>query len=1420
MSDNSKLCLTVAESMADVLDGSASADLYDHLAECDHCRDARHDAEHAGDLVRQAGADFAVPLDLEERLLAALDAAPVSRSDERAPTTLVSSASDAERGADGAGATEVPESEARAPAPRTVAARTESGLATKPPSSGASAGREAGGVARPGAGVAGSAGGGALRWVRRPRNAALTGLVGAALAAAAVGLLVHPTGSGESDGRETAQNGWRGTVALVSRAAPGQGGLEACDAEGACRSVAVGEPVVRGTRLRTDGSTRARVALDDGTELVLDRGTVLALDAVETRRASLEQGAIVAEVAEKAGTGARFDVPTGRVEVLGTKLAIRATDRWASVDVSRGHVRLVDKQERAVSVRSGEEGRIYAGMAPYAAAAPALGEALAWSETNTEELGEVRGLGELVARKPGSTEERVGAVRLAVHKVKVRIADGFARTEVDETFANSSSDVLEGIYRFPIPPDAQIDRLALEVDGKMEEGAFVDRERAAAIWRGAIVNAEKRQPKPREEIIWVPGPWRDPALLEWQRGGRFELKIYPIPAKGSRRVVLSYTQALPPSGGARRYVYPLPHDERGTTAVDDFGVDVQVKGFDPAVGVSVQGYDFERKNGEEGAARLALSRRNFRPSGDMVIEYALPDRDAEVTAWAYEPESGASRDPVVAATPGKEAAKLDEVSPYAALAIRPRLADTAEETQRDFVLVVDASRSMVGERYKRAGDLASRLVEELDRLDRFNVLACDTTCRPFAPSMQVPGHQVAREVKAFLEASEPEGGSDVARAVREAAGLFSSRDGRSLRVIYLGDGSPTVGPVRPAYLSRAVEEALPAGQATLTAVAIGADADLDSLSALARGGAGVVLPYVPGERTADAVYGILGASYGVGLSDVTVELPEGMREVVPRKLDTIPAGGEALVLARMSKPHVTGTIKLRGRVGGKPFEASYPIDVVASKGKGNSFLPRLYAAARIGELERDTSATARDEAVALSQQFDVASRYTSLLVLESEAMFKAFGLDNSRSTPDWTGEEATESTGRRDEAEGGDLAQGKSKKSAGSGRAPMMDFDGADEPSPQDREKDATSPWAGPPASAGAPAATATMAAPFPPPPPAAAKPAARPGDPLAAELDDWRPRRGMIPMRKVWERTGVVVTGRLVPVKASSEAIAEAERALEQNGDRRDAVKSLFGLYAQAGDVASADALAERWAKRDALDPDALVARADVAARKGERERAVRILEGVLDVRNGDAATYRRLGELHAFAGRNEDACRHLVALAQLRTRDADALADAVRCGRRGGESAMVDDMLSSADAQTRRQAQAALDRTPPSTAVVSGDLVVDATWQGSQNDLDIALVGPKGQRISWLGGLRTANQRLTVADATSLSREKLGLRGSDAGEWVIEIVRAQGEGTVQGSVVVTAAGVRSTIPFVLSGERVSVGLAVMGWKSRLVPM
>ena len=614
-SKGQELCREIEERMSELLDGTAHSDprayaraqaLYDHVAECDRCRDARHDAERATELVASAGKDFALPAGFEERLGQALDGAAAG---EAAGKTELSAGTAPKTEAMPAAPTAPVEAK---PATEAVSA-VLTGDEPKPIEDkfAALSGASSGAAAAVPAGEGGAKVVSLLGRLRRPRNALAVSLACALAAAAVVAVVVRPGGS-KGTGALAGSGSWQGKVVKVSRAAGGQGGLELCDAaQKSCKPLDGGERFEAGSVLRTDDRTRAYVELDDGTRLALDRSTRWDVGASGERRAKLEAGAVVADVAHLEGSSARIDLPSGYLEVLGTKFALRALGESVAVDVSRGAVKLVDAQGRSSSVRAGEEGRVYPGMAPYASGASALGEALTWSENDPNEPSSdnaVRGLGELRAKKPGTEEEKKGAVRLTSHQVKVRIVDGFARTEVEEVFTNTTGEVLEGIYRFPMPPDAQIERLALEVDGKYEEGAFVDREKAAAIWRGAIQNAAPKSKPLQEEIVWVPGPWRDPALLEWQRGGRFELKIYPIPKQGSRKVVLGYTQVVKPTGRVMRYVYPLAHDASGALRVDDFGVDAQVRGHDKSFGVSTQGYAFaSTPAGADDAEKLGMN---------------------------------------------------------------------------------------------------------------------------------------------------------------------------------------------------------------------------------------------------------------------------------------------------------------------------------------------------------------------------------------------------------------------------------------------------------------------------------------------------------------------------------------------------------------------------------------------------------------------------------------------------------------------------------------------------------------------------------------------------------------------------------------------------------------------------------------------
>jgi Mg-chelatase subunit ChlD len=1009
----------------------------------------------------------------------------------------------------------------------------------------------------------------------------------------------------------------------------------------------------------------------------------------------------------------------------------------------------------------------------------------------------------------------------------------------------------------------------------MIDGAFVDRDKGAAIWRGVIQNAAPQTPRPREEIIWVPGPWRDPALLEWQRGGRFELKIFPIPKKGSRRVALTYTQVVDQSAGVRRFTYPLAHDPSGTTKVGSFDLDVQVLGLDKTIGLQTRGYDLTAASGD--ADRRTMHADDFVPAGDLTVEYALPDRDKEATAWAYE---DVARTPLAAPstlgnglgqTPEQKAAfetaatMLNDGSPYAAIALRPKLPRWTEAKERLHVIVVDSSRSMFGERFARARLLASSIVREMDRRDSFVVLACDTVCRPMtgesagSAKPEAPGASAAENVERFLGGIEPDGGSDIAAAMNAARTAAGPVNGKELRVIYLGDGTPSVGPTRPAHLEAAVRSSMPSGDGAVVAVALGADADVASLTALARGGGGVVVPYVPGQKVTSAALDVLGAAYGVVLRDVEVELPAGLSQVSPARLDPIRAGGETILVARMSGSNVGGTIKIRGRVAGERFEQSYPLTLKASTSAGNAFVPRLFAAAKIADLERAGDESQKVTVIELSKRFAVASRFTSLLVLESEAMFKAFGLDRTASTPAFTGEVGADSSTADAVGDVPDeqtaAGETKAKGDFGGGRAEAKKSASADAPNAYGDDEGAAAgqgfgsghgglgslghaggsaprSQAEPAQAAPAPAATMGPSDPFAssPPPVTPRGPAKIAGGTVGGPFNPWDSRppppprdrgRRLVPMRKVFDRKVAFDAGNTFITTNASKLLA-AESAIAASPDSRDKTIDLFAMYSTAGRLGEAQELTAKWSGRDALDPDALTARADLAARQGDRDRAVRILGGLADVRPNDRAVQTRLAELQENAGNLALACEHRLALADIAMSDAKLVADAVRCARSQGMLDLAGRIELDTTDKVRDAVTRLLVAPNPVQKPLAGDVQVSAEWTGGA-DLDVALIDAQGKRTSWMGSPGRATT--TARDVTSQRNETLAVSALPQGNYVVEISRAASTGadaasSIRGEVTLRLGGDVRKIPFSLVGPRAEVGTVRVFFTSRLVPV
>jgi hypothetical protein len=222
----------------------------------------------------------------------------------------------------------------------------------------------------------------------------------------------------------------------------------------------------RRQRVATDERTRASRLLD-GTRLVLDHGP--SWRSLRTRSRSVRD-ARVADVSS--------DIPriiktaAGQIGAQGARFSVTASDASTAIQVVRGSVAVTAANGQKDVVRAGEEGTIESGARGDRGAGPRARRRVVepWPK-------------KAMSRAPVSRAARVQARRVArsrlepgarEHEVKVHIVGPMARTRITETFRNDSAQTLEGVYQFPLPPDARIDGLSLDsggfVDGRSSTG--------------------------------------------------------------------------------------------------------------------------------------------------------------------------------------------------------------------------------------------------------------------------------------------------------------------------------------------------------------------------------------------------------------------------------------------------------------------------------------------------------------------------------------------------------------------------------------------------------------------------------------------------------------------------------------------------------------------------------------------------------------------------------------------------------------------------------------------------------------------------------------------------------------------------------------------------------------------------------------
>jgi hypothetical protein len=788
-------------------------------------------------------------------------------------------------------------------------------------------------------------------------------------------------GSAEQDA-SAAQwtDGIGGTITGVS----GPGGVKA-DALAEGTFLGQGGKLSPGQAAWTPKGTLAELELASGGRVRLNEDTKIVMPGADHPGAVLlERGELVL-LAGKAGdanhlvvqaAGETFTVGSGEAQVRATADG----RRWA---VIHGHAKL-EAGARSIELGAGEsietplpEQKEEAPIEPKPELSLRPLDDTTWARTfdAAAQMADTvpRGVGSLTARRPGSSSEQQ-RLRLTDHQVHVNISGRLAHTEVEQEFFNDRGAVLEGIYRFPLPDDGSISGLELLVGNRWMVGEVVEKERARAIF-ASIVDAT------------IP---RDPALLEWERGNIFKLRIFPIPGNGERRVKLSYTQVLPVVGGKMRYRYPMGGTGATGTPIDHFQFTVTLDGaqLEPgqAENITTPMLALERRDASDGNVQLTTERDHFLPTFDLGVDVPVAELQERVHASTHLDKDGQA---------------------YFMVALQPDFELPPVEGPVNWAFVLDRSHSTTPELWTAARGVVDALTELMDEGDRFTVLACDSACEEHPAGLQRPDSPSVDSVQRFLDEQDLAGASDLGAALLEAReALDRGAAGAQRVVVYLGDGVPTSGELAADDLADLVEA--PLQDTRVLAVALGARSDLTTLGAVVERTGGDLVRADARDDLRSLVRELRLRAEVPAARNATFEVPEGMVLVREQNASAL-RPGDTVVLAGKLRHPVSGEIKLRAQGPAGPVETSFPVELSPTRSTSTSpvsaHLPRTWANMQIQHLTQTKGFDAKDEIIALSKDYTVLSRHTALLVLENDAMYREFNVvRKAKDTDRWKGD--------------------------------------------------------------------------------------------------------------------------------------------------------------------------------------------------------------------------------------------------------------------------------------------------------------------------------------------------------------------------------------------------------------------------------
>lgn len=368
------------------------------------------------------------------------------------------------------------------------------------------------------------------------------------------------------------------------------------------------------------------------------------------------------------------------------------------------------------------------------------------------------------------------AASLESTSARITVTGPIARTRLTQVFSNVSDQVQTGVYVFPLPQDAAVDHLLMQVGDRTIEGVIKRKDIATKMFKQAKSQGTKAslvsQLRPNiftNQVANIPPKSSIAVTIEYQQFVVQDKHNYAL------RLPLSITPRYQPSGldtqNSENNLLPPEASEASTYSVLPAKTHISVRlntGL-PINHITSEHHPIKTLNTYSTQYEIELDTEQ--PANkDFVLNWQLkPSFKVQASHFSYQSDN----------------------HEYGLITLLPPTSDGVN-AKRNLVFILDVSGSMVGDAIMQAKQSLALAIEDLQTQDYFNIIAFSSEATKLWSTSQQATQEAKNTALHHIYTLEADGGTEIKKALEMAFALpaVGSNENTYLnQLIFITDGS-------------------------------------------------------------------------------------------------------------------------------------------------------------------------------------------------------------------------------------------------------------------------------------------------------------------------------------------------------------------------------------------------------------------------------------------------------------------------------------------------------------------------------------------------------------------------------------------------------------------------------------------------------